>query len=295
MGQSPWLTGGGARTKDLITPIKINHHLYLLQISSPCSGNSPSHHIPEEEKKEEEETRGKVLLRIASVYLWLPEMCRRTGDVTRAIRRDGVNRDRRSSSCVRAGLGCWDRGSCSHQTIPHAAEVGSAGSHECRPRPPGTCSRGDGSVGRRAAPARAAPAASQTPEPPRAPGSRIVPQSERSREKVFRNHRVRAVYFKKMVSRSFCCLLKMVIFLAVIFSSFEIYVNPTEKLQLPASGVAAAERKCRKAALGNTSAESVTRFHPRTKQTQCLHRSTCHHPSRKSGFEQQQHKNQVEG
>lgn len=39
--------------------IEKNHHLYLLKIFSPCSGNSPSHRIPEEADSIEEGKKKK--------------------------------------------------------------------------------------------------------------------------------------------------------------------------------------------------------------------------------------------
>lgn len=69
------------RFKRVLPPhcIEKNHHLYLLKIFSPCSGNSPSHRIPEEadsieEGKKKKKRRGKVLLCTAYVYLWLQEI-----------------------------------------------------------------------------------------------------------------------------------------------------------------------------------------------------------------------------
>lgn len=92
-------------------------------------------------------------------------------DATGEIRRDGVNRDRGSSSSVRAEFGCSVRTHAATEggikinasplekkpILRTEGEVGPAGKHESQPLPRalGTCSQGNGSVCGIAAPARA--------------------------------------------------------------------------------------------------------------------------------------------
>lgn len=166
-----------AHTKDLTRARKKNHHLYLLQISSPCSGNSPSHHVPEKEKKKKKKPMEKCCC-ASLLCIYGYQRCV-GGRETLPGQSDVMVSPETAGARPPAGQG-WAAGTeaaaatrPSH-TPPGWAWLGTTSAARCRPaRVPD--SRGDGSAGRRAAPARAAPASSQTPEPPRALGSRITP------------------------------------------------------------------------------------------------------------------------
>lgn len=186
-------------------------------------------------------------------------------DVTGEIRRDGVNRDRGSSSSVRAEFGCSVR--------THAATEG-GDKNKCQPfgeetHPP---HGGRGGPGRETR-VSAAAANARHVFPGKwkrvrnccsCPGSYcvvtalaavrarrdvciqhgILSKSNHFWEKGFTHNRGgSAVYLKKMLSLSFrrICVLKIGVFGDVIlFFPFEIYVNPIKQFQLPIS-IAAAE------------------------------------------------------